>query len=77
VVNTEGDIGDILFELPPSSHRLEEGNILTVTLAGGSLVTYKVESVGYHLVELDSANTFNPHNFWKPPTVYYGVSIVP
>ncbi len=76
-MHTEGDKEDVLFTLPPSSRRLGEMDTLTVTLVGGSPVTYKVESVAYELVQLASGNESNPHDYWKPPAVYYGVSIVP
>ena len=76
-VHTEGDLGDILFQMPSLSRVLHEGDVFTATLVGGSAVKYKVESVGYTLVQLASGNTNNPHNFWKAPEVFYGVTVVP
>ena len=76
-VHTQGDINDVLFQLPPSSRRLDEGDELTVTLVGGSAVTYKVEEVTYKLLELASGNPSHEHNYWSKAEVYYGVSIVP
>ena len=76
-VHTQGDEADILFQLPPLSRLLREGDTLTVTPLSGPDVQYKVETVKYHLTQLASANPNNPHNFWKSPEVLYGVSIVP
>ena len=76
-VHTEGDPSDVLFILPPFSRRMSEGDTFNVTLAGGSLVNYKVEKVTYTLVQSASGNLNNPHDFWHAPKVYYGVSIVP
>jgi len=75
-MHTEGDPNDILFLLPPASRTLREGDTFTVTDVGGAPVVYKVESVDYRLVRLASGNLNNPHDFWKSPEVYYGVTIV-
>ena len=76
-VHTEGDSGDVLFELPNPGRKLGEGDTFTATLAGGSPVTYRVETVDYRIEQFASANPSNPRDLWKPQEVYYGVSIVP
>ncbi len=75
-VHIEGDPENILFQLPSMSRSLREGDTLNVTLQGKAEVVYKVESVRYVLTETASGNVHNPHNFWKPPAIYYGVSIL-
>lgn len=76
-IHTEGDPGDVLFELPNPGRKLSEGDTLTVTLVGAPPVTYKVESVDYRIVQFASANPAYPRDIWRPQEVYYGVSVVP
>ncbi len=77
-VHTEGDIGDVLFELPYYGRSLREDDTITVTMNGQSAVTYKVESVAYHLIEdVRTANPNNIHKYWTTQEIHYGVSIVP
>ncbi len=76
-VHTDGDVGDVLFELPNPGRKLREGDTFTATLVGGPPVTYKVETVDYRIEQFASANPSNPRNLWRPQEVYYGVSVVP
>ena len=76
-VHTDGDQGDVLFQLPLLSRRLRAGDTLTVTLVGGSATVYKVESVDYKLVQAERQTPSDLISFWESSEVYYGVSIVP
>lgn len=76
-VHLETDPFTVLFQLPPQSREMHEGNIFTYTPVSGPSIVYKIESVDYRITQLASQNENNPHDFWKSAEVYYGVSIVP
>ncbi len=78
-VYTADDPGNVLFQLPSLSRRMDEGDTFKVTSAGGQSITYKVEKVDYKLrqrtVAVGEGN--NTKVSWADSSVGYGVSIVP
>ncbi len=76
VVHTEGDEGDVLFQLPPLFREMREGDEFVFTDSSGS-IRYKIETVLPYIELVAGGAPSNPDNLWKPPVVYYGVSVVP
>ena len=74
-VHTEGDPTAVLFQLPYGCREFREGDTFTYKAETGASTVYKIESVDYR-VEKRSAGP-GPGVIWRPPVVYYGVSVVP
>ncbi len=75
-VHTEGDTGDILFQLPEYRRELREGDTFHYTNSSNVIVHYKVESVDFRIVESVSPDPEVLDTHWKTPEVYIGVSII-
>jgi hypothetical protein len=75
-VHTEGDIEDVLFSMPPHGRDLRENDLFLHVDTAGVETTYKIESVLPRFEQL-SVQDGTPSVIWRPPAVYYGVSVVP
>ena len=51
IVHTQGDPSDILFQMPPLSRELREGDVFKYTSSAGT-VAYKIENVDYQIEQI-------------------------
>ncbi len=76
-VHTEGDPGDVLFQLPDLRREFREGDTFHYTNSSDVTTHYKVEGVDPRFVESASPDPEVSGTHWKTPEVYIGVSVVP
>jgi len=80
VVHTEGDTGDVLFQVEAIARDMREGDTFNWMTPDGT-THYKIESVDIRFTSilpgLTNPPTPSPSYKWTTPEIWYGVTVIP
>lgn len=76
-VHADGDTENVYFVLPPMAREMRKNDEFTHTDPSGTETRYKVKSVDYRIEQVTQSGVGGDETVWRPPTVWYGVRVVP